>query len=122
MYTLQIQNVQRFYFLKTVEIKPKIMHDLKGKFYRLTYLLASSISKVFGSSFLLTWVISTNSAGHSTLQVTLCPYFQTFMESRNRFQGVNSASLCSLAGRYDNLIPTRFLAPIDCLKIPALYA
>ncbi len=27
--------------------------------------------------------------------------------------------LCSLAGRYYNPIPTRFLAPIDCLKIPA---
>ncbi len=33
---------------------------------------------------------------------------------------MNSASLCSLAGRYDNPIPPRFLAPIDCLKIPAL--
>jgi hypothetical protein len=33
------------------------------------------------------------------------------MEPRNRFQGMNSASLCSLAGRYDNHIPTRFLAP-----------
>jgi hypothetical protein len=42
------------------------------------------------------------------------------MELRNRFQGMNSASLCSLAGRYDNPIPPRFLAPIDCLKIPAL--
>ncbi len=42
------------------------------------------------------------------------------MEPRNRFQGMNSASLCSLAGRYDKPIPTRFLAPIDCLKIPAL--
>jgi hypothetical protein len=40
------------------------------------------------------------------------------MEPRNRFQGMNSASLCSLAGRYDNLIPTRILAPLDCLKIP----
>jgi hypothetical protein len=39
----------------------------------------------------------------------------------NRVQGMNSASLCSLTGRYDNPIPTRFLAPIDCLKIPALY-
>ncbi len=28
--------------------------------------------------------------------------------------------MCSLAARYDNPIPTRFLAPIDCLKIPAL--
>ncbi len=42
------------------------------------------------------------------------------MEPRNRFQRMNSASLCSLAGRYDNPIPTRFLAPIDCLKISAL--
>ncbi len=41
------------------------------------------------------------------------------MEPRNRFQGINSASFCSLAGRYDNPIPTRFLAPIYCLKIPA---
>ncbi len=29
------------------------------------------------------------------------------------------AYLRSLAGRYDNPIPFRFLAPIDCLKIPA---
>ena len=42
------------------------------------------------------------------------------MEPRNRCQGINSASLCSLAGRYDNPIPTRCLAPIDFLKIPAL--
>jgi hypothetical protein len=34
---------------------------------------------------------------------------------------MNSASLCSMAGRYDNPIPTRFLAPVDCLKIPAQY-
>jgi hypothetical protein len=37
----------------------------------------------------------------------------------NRFQGTNSARLCSLAGRYNNPVPTRFLAHIDCLKIPA---
>jgi hypothetical protein len=30
-------------------------------------------------------------------------------EPKNRFQGINSASICSLAGRYDNPIPTRFL-------------
>ncbi len=42
------------------------------------------------------------------------------MEPNNLFQGTNAARLCSsLAGRYDNPIPTRFLAPIDCLKIPA---
>jgi hypothetical protein len=45
--------------------------------------------------------------------------FLTFKEPRNQFQGVDSASLCSLAGRYDNPIPTRFLNPIDCPKIAA---
>ncbi len=45
---------------------------------------------------------------------------QLFKDPKNRFQGINSASLCSLAVRYVNPIPTRFLAPIDCLKIPAL--
>jgi hypothetical protein len=54
---------------------------------------------------------------HKRLQIrALSP----FMEPRNRFQGMNSASLCSLAGRYDQPLPPRFLAPIDCLKIPAL--
>jgi hypothetical protein len=33
---------------------------------------------------------------------------------------MNSASLCSLAGRYENAIPPQCLAPIDFLKIPAL--
>jgi hypothetical protein len=47
------------------------------------------------------------------------PNFKTFMDPKNRFQGTNSASLCGLAGRYDNPIPTRFLTPIDCLKISA---
>jgi len=38
---------------------------------------------------------------------------------RNRFQGIYSASLCSLAVPYDNPIPiSRFL---DCLEIPALW-
>jgi hypothetical protein len=33
--------------------------------------------------------------------------------------GTISASLCNLAGRYDNPIPTWFPVPIDCLNIPA---
>ncbi len=36
-----------------------------------------------------------------------------------RRAGIDSTSLCSLAGRYDNPIPNRFLAPIDCSNIPA---
>jgi hypothetical protein len=49
------------------------------------------------------------------------PYFEMFMGPRNWFQGMNSASLCCLAGQYENPIPPRFLAPIDFLKIPAQY-
>jgi hypothetical protein len=47
------------------------------------------------------------------------PNFLTFKETKNRLQGINYASLSSLTGRDYNPIPTRFLAPIDCLKIPA---
>ncbi len=48
--------------------------------------------------------------------------FTSFFIQRpmNRFLGIDSANLCSLAGQYDNPIPTQFLAPIDCSKIPAL--
>jgi hypothetical protein len=45
--------------------------------------------------------------------------FLNVKEHKNRFRGTNSARLCSLAGRYDNPIPTQFLAPKDYLKIPA---
>jgi hypothetical protein len=69
---------------------------------------------------------------------SLSPNFYMFKDPMSRFQGIdsaslacatifkllrspgidskeiNSASLCSLAGRCDNPIPTRFLAPIDC--------
>ncbi len=37
-------------------------------------------------------------------------YIPTFKEPRNRFQGINSASLCSLASQYDKPIPARILA------------
>jgi hypothetical protein len=45
--------------------------------------------------------------------------FKTYKEPRNRFKGINSASLCSLAGQYYNPIPNRFLVPKKYLKIPA---
>ncbi len=45
-----------------------------------------------------------------------------FMGPRHWFQGMNSASLCSLAGRYENPIPPPCLASIDFLKIPAQVA
>jgi hypothetical protein len=43
-------------------------------------------------------------------EVNLSPNFQTFMKPKNRLQRIHSASQCSLAGRYDTPIPTRFLA------------
>jgi hypothetical protein len=36
-----------------------------------------------------------------------------------RSPGIDSAILCSLAGRYGNPVPTRFLAPIECFWILA---
>jgi hypothetical protein len=48
------------------------------------------------------------------------PNLLTFKKPKNRFHGTNFARLCNLAGQYDNPIPTWFLAPIDCLKIPTL--
>ncbi len=38
------------------------------------------------------------------------------LRSPGLFQGLDSASLCSLAGRYNNPTATRFLAPIDSSK------
>ncbi len=46
----------------------------------------------------------------------LSPNFKTFKEPKTRFQGINSASLCSLVSRYDNPIITRFLAPHRSFK------
>jgi hypothetical protein len=37
-------------------------------------------------------------------------------EPKNRFQGTNSAKLCSLAGWYDNPFPIQFLAPIEACE------
>jgi hypothetical protein len=54
-------------------------------------------------------------------EVTQSPNVLTFKEPKNRFQGIDSVSLSSLAGPYDNPIPTRFLAPKDCSKTPALF-
>ncbi len=51
-----------------------------------------------------------------------------FLNKLLRSPGIDSkdsnppAYVCILAGRYENSIPTRFLAPIDCLKIPAQYS
>ncbi len=54
--------------------------------------------------------------------------FLNFQGASESILGIDSANLCSLAGRYYNPIlirflakpiPTRFLAPIECSKIPA---
>jgi hypothetical protein len=47
------------------------------------------------------------------------PVFLNVYGAQESIPRKDSASLRSLAGRYDNLIPSRFLAHIDCLNIPA---
>ncbi len=42
--------------------------------------------------------------------------FEQIKEPKNRYQETDSARLHSLAGRYDNPIPTRFLAPLRLFK------
>jgi hypothetical protein len=64
------------------------------------------------------WIRRTGGAPQFVHFVILV-FLLSFMEPRHRFQGIFSANLHSLADRYDNPFPTRFLAPIDCLKIPA---
>ncbi len=54
--------------------------------------------------------------GEQSSSVAQSPNFLTFKEPKNRFQVINSARLCSLAGRYDNPIPTRFLAHTRLFK------
>ncbi len=51
---------------------------------------------------------------HSTPQIISFKILKRYFSP-----GIDSDSLCSLAGRYDNPIITRFLAPMDCSKIPA---
>jgi hypothetical protein len=67
--------------------------------------------------FLTLWRISELNRGCGTVHTE--PEFFTFREPKNRFQWINSACPCSLGGRYDNPLPSRFLVPVDCLKIPA---
>ncbi len=55
------------------------------------------------------WTLNTVSKdAPSYSQVRTCPqqrrYFYTYKEPRNRFQGIDTASLYSLADRYDNPI------------------
>ncbi len=47
--------------------------------------------------------------------------FKLLRRPRSDSKGPIFGRLCSLAGRYDNPIPTRLLAPVDCLKIPAQF-
>ncbi len=61
-------------------------------------------------------------AWSSFISFTSLSYHQIQKEPRNRSIPRNQfrqPMYCTLAGRYDNPIPTWFLAPIDCLKIPA---
>ncbi len=57
----------------------------------------------------------------SAVDILLRRYFLHFKEPRNRFQGIDSSSLCSLTGGTTILFLLGSFAPIDCSKSPALY-
>jgi hypothetical protein len=67
------------------------------------------------------FLFSLKMLGEKILTCVQRRFLKTFKEPWNRFLRIYSASLYSLAVRYDTPIPTRFLAPIDCSKIPAQY-
>ncbi len=62
-----------------------------------------------------TWPVSSKAYSHrkSTSFALQSPKLKTYKEPKNRFQGPNSARLCSLMGRYDNPRLTQFLATIE---------
>ncbi len=97
-------------FLHPVTLAEKSIMLGRGKMFILCYFC----SKI--------WIESVLLSKPSLYIVFFLPeaLFLNFKEPRNLFQGIDSASLSSLAGRYDNPISTRFLAPTDCSKIPAL--
>jgi hypothetical protein len=75
-------------------------------------------NKCHGLAIILTYLAGANLfLPQSPYYLPSKPEILTFNEPKNRFQGTYAARLCSMAGRYDNPIPTRFLAPIDCLTI-----
>jgi hypothetical protein len=59
-------------------------------------------------------ILSFERQGRKLVGISFChlsPNFNTFKDPRNRFQGINSASLCSLAGRYDHPIYPSYSVP-----------
>ncbi len=53
----------------------------------------------------------------SSFNLRLCRYFfYNFEEAQESIPRIDSTSMCIPAGRYNNLIPTRFLAAIHCKK------
>ncbi len=57
---------------------------------------------------------------YSLLRPCSAGILEQSMGARNRVVVPAHQPICSLSGRCDNPIPTRFLAPTDCSKIPAL--
>ncbi len=119
-------------YVRRTSYKTAILHQLLLEMYSLPFSVLFIILMLFYHIFsVLSWCSSC--CFHVLCSVApllekrrltkiQSPYFWTYMEPRNRFQGMDSASPCSLAGRYHNPIPTRCLAPIDFLKIPAQVA
>ncbi len=65
------------------------------------------------------WKIFVNKSIYSDAMDTPEPVFLKVYGAKESISRNEFPSLRSLAGRYDNHIPSRFPTPIDCLKIPA---
>ncbi len=74
-------------------------------------LYESSCTRNPTLSFIATPILPDSSSHDSSTRARICKLL--------RSPGINSASLCSMVDWCDNPIPTRFLAPLECLKIPA---
>ncbi len=96
-----------FYFL----LLPLVQFPQERKYCRDYYILFTVFLSIRYSTQLYLSSLRYHCVG-GCWDRTQRQYFETFKEPRNRSQGIDSASLCSLAGRYDNPIPTRFLASI----------
>ncbi len=81
------------------------------------------INTITWPNYILCCWVSVNGGWGETYSRIQSPNFWTFYEPKNWFNWINSASLCSLAGRYDSRIPSSYSVPSPhrLFKIPALY-
>ncbi len=106
--TTGLHNLSRFYF-------DVLTLSLKWQFYNIC-IRRRSPCRIYSMKLLWRFILPPNlsTMSHTDTLLNRGGIFKLLCSPE-----IDSASLCILAGRYENPIPTWFLAPIDCLKIPA---